>query len=280
MGNNNIQNEIEEKFYIKNNDIDNTVNFKINEINSSFSVYEVIRVAKAVPLFLEEHLNRLNHSLKLSNYAIRFDVNLLKQQIHRLIHINGMPEKNIKIVVNNLDQKPNLFLYFIPSKYPFSIQYEKGVSTILYLSIRENPNIKTIVLDQRQKINEAIKNSNVYEAILVNENNRITEGSRSNIFLVKSNSLYTAPASEVLKGVTRSRVINLCQQLNIPVIEQPISIDFLYEAEGLFLTGTSPKILPIELVNKQRFSSSQHPLILKLCNGYNQLIDEYIKDYK
>ncbi|MBM7615392.1 aminotransferase class IV [Alkaliphilus hydrothermalis] len=274
--------EIDQKYYIYNGVIRSTEEFEHDAILKSPSVYEVIRVIDAVPLFLEEHLNRLNNSIALlgNSNSYEIDTDKLKLQINQLLDANGRPEQNFKIIVNNLEtEAPDIYLFFISSHYPSIKQYQKGVSTILYSAMRKNPNIKAVSTSQREMINAALKDSNVYEAILVNENKEITEGSRSNIFIVKSGVIYTAPAKDVLIGITRERVMGLCRKLNVPVVEQPISIEFLLNCEGLIITGTSPKILPISSIDNQQFNSPNHPLILQLMKSYDELIQEYITLY-
>jgi len=273
--------EIHQKYYISNGVIKSTEEFEAEEVLKNPSVYEVIRVIEAVPLFLEEHLNRLNKSISLLGFSFKVDSNMFKGQIEELIKSNGKPQENLKIIVNDLEtDNPNIYLFFISSHYPSATDYEKGVSTILYSAMRKNPNVKAVSISQREMINSALKDSNVYEAILVNENKEITEGSRSNIFIVKADVIYTAPAQDVLLGITRERVIKLCEKLKVPIIEQPIPVGFLQECEGLIITGTSPKILPIAAVCNEKFDSANHPLILKLREAYDEMIRDYIKYYK
>ncbi|WP_026478990.1 aminotransferase class IV [Alkaliphilus transvaalensis] len=280
MGNRTLNNDAKLNYFLKDGKILKTSDFQLEATNGS-SIYEVIRVMNGVPLFLEEHLERLNTSIKLSGETYRADVHLLKTQVQQLIELNNTPDQNIKIIINNLTSDlPNLYLFFISSSYPTVSQYQEGVKSILYSDVRHNPNIKTIVQSQRDRINTTISKHEAYEAILVNENNEITEGSRSNIFIVKENSLYTASASDVLIGITRSRVINLCKNLEIIVNEKKISTELLKGADGIFLTGTSPKVLPISQIDESKYGSANNPIILKLMKAYDELILQYINGYQ
>ncbi|QUH24912.1 aminotransferase class IV [Serpentinicella alkaliphila] len=271
-------NEIQEKYYILNGTKNETKKFN-HEINLQNSVYEVIRVLNGVPLFVEEHLDRLNESFKLIGSDYSLEKKQLISYIDNLIKLNDCYNKNIKIVVTDINEEPNSLIYFIVSNYPTKEEYSNGVNAVLFKAVRDNPNAKVIHTSFRESIKEKLDKHQAYEAILVNHSNEITEGSRSNIFLVKDNTVFTPPADDVLKGITRKRIIELCNSLNICVIEKTIAVDFLKESEGLFMTGTSPKVLPIASVDDLLFNSNVHPLILKIIDEYNFLISNYIKDY-
>lgn len=275
------QKEIRQKYYSLNGNVYSTNEFNPDYITSKKSVYEVIRIQAGIPLFLEEHLIRLKNSINLLGYQYSFSDLHVKQQIHKLIHINQCYDLNVKIVVNELHSgSPNLFLYFISSTYPTAEDYKYGVHTTLYFAERQNPNIKAVAHSFREQINQVIKEAQCYEAILVNKNNEITEGSRSNIFLVKENKFYTAPSKDVLVGITRSRIMNLCDHLAIPVIEMSIPVTFLDEIDGLFMTGTSPKVLPIASVDQKKYNSADNILVQQIQRAYDKLIEDYIHAYK
>lgn len=275
------QKEIAKDYFLFNGNVLPSEEFESEKTNIYPSFYEVIRVIDGVPLFFEEHINRLWSSMKLLNYEKPYEDETIKEYIYKLLEKNNCYSYNVKIVVNGLDShNANLFIYFINSSYPTNEQYEKGVHSILYEGERDNPNAKVIAEAFRDKVNTSIKNANAYEALLVNNNNEITEGSKSNMFFVKNDVFYTAPAKDVLVGITRNRIIQLCVQLGYKVIEEPIHIDFLDRIDGLFLTGTSPKVLPIASVDDRIYQSSENDTIKALHDAYNQLIDNYIQKDK
>ncbi|MDR5659793.1 aminotransferase class IV [Serpentinicella sp. ANB-PHB4] len=251
----------------------------LGESSNQKQVYEVIRVIDSVPLFVEEHLKRLEKSLSLINASVHIDLHQLLQDIHRLIEMNHVVSQNFKILVNNLDCNPQVYLFLLESRYPTKNLYDQGVHSILYQAERENPNAKMIQLNFREKINKKLKQLEAYEALLVNSHEEITEGSRSNLFFVKGSTLYTPPSENVLMGITRERILQLCNQLDIHVVEQSIHRHFLKEVDGLFLTGTSPKILPISSVDDFTFQSPTLPVIKKLIGAYDDFILQYIINY-
>lgn len=273
--------EAHQKYFLINGQILDTTKFNPSDITKTTTVYEVIRVIDGIALFAEEHLQRLNKSLVLLGHEPKLNEKMILQEIYKLIKINQCNNYNLKVIANKLeDPQPNIFIFFIESNYPDKAYYTSGIHTILYSAERDNPNAKVILKNFRDKIDEAIKSAGAYEALLLNKEGEITEGSRSNIFLVKDHVLYTAPADKVLKGITRTRIIDLSKTLNISFEEKPISVDFLKSADGLFMTGTSPKVLPIASVDDILYDSTSNPIVLKLQDAYDQLIGHYIGSKK
>ncbi len=273
--------EIAKDYFLYNGDILPSEEFDIEKTTVYPSVYEVIRVIDGVPLFYEEHINRLWSSVKLLGYEQPYEDAIIKEHILKLLELNKCYNYNVKIVINTLDsKKPNLFVYYVVSNYPAVELYKKGIHTILYEAERDNPNVKVIAATFRDKVNKSIENAGAYEALLVNNKGEITEGSKSNVFFVKDDVFYTAPAEDVLVGITRSRIIQLCLKLGYNIVEQPISVDFLEDIDGLFLTGTSPKVLPIASINERKYNSAGNSAIRAIHDAYNKLINDYIDKNK
>jgi branched-chain amino acid aminotransferase len=234
------------------------------------SIYEVIRLINGKPVFLEDHIERLNNSAKLLNVDYSANVEKIRQQIIQLANLNNIQNYNIKIVVNNFNN-PNVYLFFIKSVYPSEDAYENGVKTTLFKAIRENPNAKVINSALREKINKHLEENNLYEAILVNNNDEITEGSRSNIFFIKGNKLYTAPKEDVLVGITRIKVMEIAKRLGLEVVEDKIKVNQIDEFDACFLTGTSPKVLPISQIDSKVFNV-KNTVLKKIMQEYDKML--------
>jgi branched-chain amino acid aminotransferase len=271
------------QYFIHNESLLTSEEFKDSEISAGTSLYEVVRIIDGVPLFLEKHLQRLDNSAKIINKELWMSLEEIKEKMMRLIEANGKNSGNIKIVFNyrgeNLDEH-NFFAYYIHYSYPTAEQYENGVKTVLCFMERSNPNAKIINNELRIKSNELIKETGAYEAILVDREGYITEGSRSNIFMVKGEAVYTAPIKNVLPGITRNTIIDICKQEGVTVFEDSINHDALKKLDSLFITGTSPKVLPIKEVGEILFSSASNPIVQKIMNAYNKVIEDYIKERK
>ncbi|WP_238918481.1 aminotransferase class IV [Clostridium sp. YIM B02555] len=237
-------------------------------------IYEVLRVLEGKPLFLENHLRRMKNSFELINENFKITYDEISEKIKELIKSEKKVEGNIKITYS-VNEKL-LRIFFIEHSYPSSDMYKDGVKTILYFAERENPNAKIINTTFRERINNEIRDKNVYEAILVDSKGNITEGSRSNIFMVKDNILITSPSKKVLPGVTRGEVIEIALRNGIEVKEEEFKASDIGELDGMFISGTSPKILPISKVDNVNFNVN-NDIIRKLIEEYNHEIDSYIK---
>lgn len=276
-----MNNEAIEKYVIHNGNIIDVKSYMPYSDFSTNIIYEVIRVIDGIPLFLEEHMDRLLKSSQMLNTDIKHLSDGIASDIKKLIEINSRPEKNIKIFVSkDSSNQINYSVFFIKSSYPESELYKNGIATILFKAVRENPNAKVQNSELREKVNRKLLESNSFEALLLNEADEITEGSKSNVFFVKDDSLYTSPKQKVLLGVTRTRVIDLAKKLSIDVIEEPIHRSFLEECHGLFITGTSPKVLPISSVDNLKYASPQNKTIVKIMSAYDSLIENYIKSHR
>ncbi|KXG75273.1 aminotransferase class IV [Thermotalea metallivorans] len=240
------------------------------------SIYEVIRIIDGVPLYLEAHLERMRKSAHILGFQIHKSDQEIVSELVQLVEANGCPNLNVKLLCSHLQSSSQTFLLcFIESHYPEREVYGRGIDTILFHSERENPNAKVVNVGLRERIQEEIKKKGAFEAILVNDEGYITEGSRSNIFFVRGDMVYTAPAGEVLLGVTRTRIMEVCKALGIGVIEQPIPVKDLAGMEGAFMTGTSVNVLPIASIDQQKFDSVNHPIIEKIARGYENDMEAY-----
>lgn len=246
---------------------------------SSRTIYEVIRVISGVPLFLERHMERLEASARLVDCSVKTISDKIQNSIIELINANNSPDKNIKVIVSNMENTiPDYRAYFIKSSYPTFEEYQNGVHGILFNEERNNPNAKVVNFSFKERIAAALADADAYEALLVNKENEITEGSRSNAFFVKNGTVLTSPKGNVLIGITRVCVFELCKNLGIKIVEMPISVSMLKEMDGAFMTGTSPKILPISTIDNMSFNSAENQVIKALIKGYDEIISKYLKE--
>ena len=239
-------------------------------------IYEVLRVINGKPIFLENHLRRMKNSFELINEEFTLSYEEISMKINNLIKTENKSEGNIKITYEVYEKI--LKIFFIEHSYPSSEMYENGVKTILYFGERENPNAKIVNENFREKVNNEIKDKNAYEAILVDKNGYITEGSKSNIFMIKDNELLTSPVKAVLPGVTRGEIIKIAEKLGIKIKEVEYKYSDIDKLDGMFISGTSPKVLPIKSVNNINLDPN-NSIIRKLMKEYDNEINKYIKNH-
>lgn len=243
--------------------------------NFEFLIYEVIRVIDGIPLFLEDHLERLSESFKLKVSEKLIDDKQITKELKSLIKINKINIGNIKYAVFFNKSQVKRFAYFIKHSYPSDAMYKNGVKLVSLEARRPLPNAKILHQSLRFEVDKLLLNKDIYEVVLIDNQHILTEGSRSNVFFIKNNCLYTAPDNLVLKGITRKYVLELAKKENIMVHQTSIKYSNLKDFDCAFLCGTSPKILPICEIDSVKFNTLNNQMTL-LTNKYNEFIDHYI----
>lgn len=103
------------------------------------------------------------------------------------------------------------------------------------------------------------------EALLLDVDGYVAEGSGENIFVIKNNKLYTPDLTACLEGITRASVIELASEIGVPIIEKRITRDEVYCADEAFFTGTAAEVTPIrELDNRVIGNGSRGPITERL----------------
>jgi branched-chain amino acid aminotransferase len=262
------------KFIINGNVIP-VSDFDQNLLQSGQMVYEVIRVEEGIPLFLGDYFKRLERTISLSGLKIVFDPDNLKKLIHRLIDINDFRQGPVKLMIS-IDKT---VVYLMKPYLPEPLEYLTGVKTVFAQIERSNPNAKVWNPPFREKVIDVLKRNSAYEAILVNRDGAITEGSRSNVFFIKNGELFTAPDSTVLPGITRMKVFEVCGSEGIKVNEVNLPLSEIGSYESVFITGTSRKILPVRQIGDLVFSV-ENELVKRISTKFEALTTDYINQKK
>jgi branched-chain amino acid aminotransferase len=262
-------NECYGKKFILNGNLQPAEMFDKSLVYEGDSVYEVLRLIKGNPLFFSDHMERLLSSIKLRRKDFLADIPTLKRSIKSLTRSDKKRESNLKIVFNYNNGVTNYLIYFIEPIYPTEAQYKKGVKGILFHAERKDPESKVIDHKLRSSIYHKLILEGGYEAILVNEKNQITEGSRSNIFFLKGDTLVTAPDNFVLNGITRKHILDICAENKIQVEFACVNALNIKDYDAVFMTGTSPIVLPFHSIDTTLFNVDI-PLIESLRKLYLQ----------
>jgi branched-chain amino acid aminotransferase len=265
--------------FVLNGDIQPAELFDNSLVYEGDSIYEVLRTVKGCPVFFNDHMERLAASVKLQNKNILADVTVLRKAIINLTRSDRKKIANIKIVFNYKRGISNFLVYFIEAIYPTEEQYKKGVKGVLFYGERKDPESKVINHKLRSSISHKLMQEGGYEAILVNEDNLITEGSRSNIFFLKDNVLVTAPDNLILNGITRKHLIEICRDNKIEIIFECVKVEDMTKFDSVFMTGTSPIVLPFYCIDDKFFKVTL-PLMEKLRKLYIMEADESIRLFR
>ena len=257
------------KFYLNNGVIYPISDFSDEDYKEKI-IYEVLRVVNGKPVFLKEHLARMKKSFKMINKEFPYSEEEIENLIVKVIIKNDNAVGNIKVTYNT--SNGNLKIYYIMHSYPAEEYYEKGVKVILYYGERENPNLKIVSTEFRAKITEKMKEAKAHEALLVDRNGFITEGSKSNFFGIKDKKLITAKGEAVLRGITRDKIFKIAESLGIEVEEKEIKASEISDLDSLFISGTSVAILPISQVDDIKFDVNNE-ILRKIMKKYNELLE-------
>jgi len=268
-------------YFVRDKELVSSCDFNADVFVNQGYVYEVIRVIDGVPLFLEDHLQRMWHSLSIAEIEPDSDKDFVNASLRKLISINKVDFGNLKIVVGKPQKinAPNYAAWFQPHSYPVQGAYDEGVN-IGYLNYeRESPTAK-IWRDNYQLMVAEIKAKHQLFEVLLSANGKVTEGSKSNFFIIKNGRLFTSPEAEVLNGISRIKVILLAHELSVEVVEKSLSQEDIAAADALFLTGTSLKLMPVNKLYPEKVFDTQNKLMRKLMQVYDDLIAQYIKENK
>lgn len=236
-------------------------------------IYEVLRIQDHQPLFWADHLQRLENSINIGLKKSWLTQHQIRQKVDLLIASNSLSDGNIKLEFRYKQNGEQHFLaYYIPTRYPSTEQYQRGVSCCLFHAERTQPRAKIYNPQLRSAANELIRDKSVFETLLVDHNGFITEGSRSNVFFIRNQQLYTAPDETVLSGVIRKKVIEVIQQLGLPLSYDALHYKKLEAVEAAFITGTSLRILPLSDIETAHLNPD-HPIIHQLSNELTKLIE-------
>lgn len=227
-------------------------------------IYEVISLIKGRLIDLEEHLKRLEQSLSLLHMDLPVKRKTLVFLIKQTIHYNKVTSGIVYVQITRgvaprshifpENIKSSLIISVKPYNYMNNVDELKGVKAVTLPDHRwARPNIKSIALLPNILAKQQAFKEKAFEAILINEKGLVTEGSHSNIFIVgKEGILKTPPATySILNGITRQTILRLCYEDHIPIQEVVFSEASLFNAEEVFLTGTTTLVKPITQINDE-----------------------------
>ena len=244
--------------------------------HSGVMIYEVVRIIDGIPLFFEDHYIRMCSSFQAIGNVCRIGASEWKEQIHKIAEANDNANCNIKYITFAAGGGQRTLGYISKSHYPTEEEISNGVPVGLLPLERENPNIKLVDHNYKKTINEIKSQRGLYEVFLVDREGNVTEGGASNIFFVKGEKVITAQEEKVLKGITRMHVIETCKNVGYEVIEVSIHADRIDGADGVFLSGTSPNVLPVASIDDRKYDSAKHPIVNAIRNAFDYKIQEYL----
>ena len=210
-------------------------------------VYDAVMCRNNIPYLLDLHIDRLFKNCNLLDINPSISKQQLKNIICDLVKKVDATEKFVYFHISRGtmirdhaydDLKGNLFISITERK---TDDYKEKMKCTLAKDIRyELCNVKTLNLLPSVLTAQQSKNNNCDEAIMYRNRNFITEGSHSNVSILKDGKLITAPNSKyILPGVTRSHLIDIAKQNFIAVEERKYSIKELLNADEIIISSSS-----------------------------------------
>ncbi|MFB0971636.1 MAG: aminotransferase class IV [Neofamilia sp.] len=269
-------NEAVGKYLIFNGEIEEVgLNEYFEEITTN-PLYEVITVVQGIPVFFEEHMDRLVHTAELLDLELKRSVEEIKQDFYHVISANEMKEGYIKLVIS--DDIHLVYQYW--DQGPSQQLIDEGIEVSIFDYERANPNAKIFYTNFKAEVAKYLIQTRAYEALLRNEEGELLEGSKTNLYFTSKDKVITAPDDRVLKGITRTRLEKIFEKNNIEVEKRIIRDIDLVEVDGAFISGTTVGVLPIRSIESIVLNSQNSELIKKIIKGYQELQQEYIDERK
>lgn len=218
-------------------------------------IYEVIRIYNGQMFTFKEHLKRLIESAEKIKLTITYSIEELEEILGNLVRENRLKLGIVYIQVTRgvsvrnhlfpIDEKPTIVAYTKELNRPIE-SIKQGVKVKLVEDIRWlKCEIKSLNLLPNILARQSASEEGCYEAIF-HRGSVITEGSASNICIVKNGVIWTHPANHlILNGISRQVVLKKCMEQHIEVNETTFAIDELFEADEAFLTSTTSEVMPI-----------------------------------
>ncbi|KIL43904.1 D-amino-acid transaminase [Jeotgalibacillus soli] len=219
-------------------------------------IYEVIRIYSGSMFTGKEHIDRLFESAKKIHLELPFSEEILTKKLQELMEVNQLQTGIIYLQVTrgasprqhhfpDNDVKAVFTAYTKEVPRPEK-QMTEGVTAIVADDIRWlRCDIKSLNLLGNLLAKQEAMSKGSYEAVL-HRDSTVTEGSSSNIFIIKNDELRTHPATNlILNGITRREILRLCSDIGLSYKEEAFTLDEMYKADEVFMASTTAEVMPL-----------------------------------
>ena len=271
---------------------------KISVFDSGFllgdGVWEGIRLHKSKLVFIDDHISRLFESAKGISLKIPLSKEEIINEISKVLIKNNMEDDvHIRLVISRGEkitpyQNPNanlgpITLVIIPEfKKTNPKIYKDGINIGRVSTLRPSHDILSTHFNTLSKLNCILAsieaNKFGYDEGIMNDlHGNISTCNSTNLFFIKNNSVLTSKGEYCLNGITRSKVISLCERNNITCFQEDFTFDKIKDCDEAFVTGTFAGIIPVSTLEKRSLSSTNsNSLTNHIRDLYNNHINESI----
>ena len=239
-------------------------------------------------IFLKEQLDRLYKDAKLIDLKIHLNRKKISEALIKTIKINKMKtDVHLRIIISRgikstpyqspkvTISKPTIII--IPEyKKPDIKTYKKGLKLVTVKTIRGPINVQNPQINSLSKLNcilaciEANKKK-ADEALMFDINGNVATNNSTHFFFVKNKTVFTSTGKYCVTGITRQKIIDLCKKNKIKVKEKNFKLNEVLNADEAFCTGSFAGIVPVNQINKKKYSLKKNPITKELTNFYNNL---------
>ncbi len=252
-------------------------------------VWEGLRVHKGRIAFLDAHMDRLFEGAK----AIAMDIGISREELvarlYETIEANGMTACHIRLMItrgirSTPYQDPRVVvspatIVIIPEyKEALPSTVENGIRLFTVHVRRGDPAVQDPKLNSHSKLNcitaciQATQ-AGADEALMLDPQGFVATCNSTHFFIVRKGEVWTSSGDYCLGGITRSNVIRLCRENDIPVFEKNFSLTDVYGADEAFVTGTFAGVVPATEVDGRILSKGRGPMVERLQMLYKDLIE-------
>ncbi|MDP1644582.1 MAG: branched-chain amino acid transaminase [Thiobacillus sp.] len=268
---------------------DATTHVLTHTLHYGMGVFEGVRAYKTeqgTAIFrLQEHTDRLFSSAHILGMKMPFDKATISEAQRTVVRENKLESGYLRPMAfygseaMGISAK-NLSVHVIVAAWPWGAYLgqealERGIrvktssfsrhhANVTMCKAKANGNYMNSILAHREAEMDGYD-----EALLLDVDGFVSEGSGENIFIVRDGKLYTPDPSSALVGLTRDTIIQLAVEIGLQVIEKRITRDEVYIADEAFFTGTAAEVTPIrELDNRMIGEGTRGPITAKLQTMY------------
>ncbi|WP_100399808.1 branched-chain-amino-acid transaminase [Bacillus sp. FJAT-44742] len=260
-------------------------------------VFEGIRVYHGNVYKLEEHLERLFNSAKSIMLNIPYTMDELTDIIVQTLKKNALRDAYIRLVVSRgvgnlgLDPttcaKPQLIVIAEElAIYPKEL-YERGLEIVTVATRRNRPDVLSPKVKSLNYLNNILVKieaslAGVSEALMLNNEGYVAEGSADNVFILRKGVLLTPPGYiGALEGITRNAIVDLALDMGYEVKEEPFTRHDVYTADEVFLTGTAAEVIAVVKVDGREVGEGKPgPETQRLLKAFRQkVVEDGVKVY-
>lgn len=259
------------------------INVRDLSVQRGYGVFDFFRIRDNKPLFLDDYLTRFFNSASELFITLPLSGQQLKEVIYTLISRNNIPHSGIRITATGgyspdgyTPARGNLIIQQQPLIPVSAEKKEYGIKIITHEYMRDLPAVKSINYVMGVWLQRLVKEKQADDVLYV-KNNLVTEFPRANIFMVSREGKLLTPASNVLAGITRKKVLTLAPEI-LPVATTAIALHELKNAAEVFMTSTTKCILPIVEIDGIKINDGRPGAITKALSAlFSEMEERVIK---